>query len=264
MPLSNYLEDTAELINDLNYSFTSKRQMTRWVNEARKTVAKQTGCVRRLISGQSAFGASAQPGFAIPGAAQPGALPNATPGGTTNGVSTNLMQTIPNVERYPYEGFFNPALQAQYAGVDKVIDIIELSINWGGVDRPVLDWMPWDDLQAYARAYSVLNTAYPAVWSCYNDGSQGEVWVFPTPSQAGEIEADVFCLPKDVYADSDFDAIPHGMQDAVKYAAAELAFMSRGLYQQAQLMSGKFQEKLGVARVAFDRGKTATYYPSVF
>jgi len=128
MPLSTYLSDTSVLLNDINYSFTSKNQLVRWVNESRRNIAKRTGCIRRLITGQSAFGASAQPGFNVPGALQPGALPSPTPAGTIFGAATTLnMQTIPNVERYPYVGFFNPVLQAQYAGCDQVIDIIDCS-----------------------------------------------------------------------------------------------------------------------------------------
>jgi hypothetical protein len=262
MPLSQILNDTAQLLNDPNYSFTNEKQLTRWVNEARRHCAKRTGCVRRLITGQSAFGASAQPGWAIPGAMQPGALPNATPQATSGsyGSVQNLVQTIPNVERYPYVGFWNPALQAQYAGCDKVIDSIALSANWGGVTRPTLDWMPWDNLQAYARAYSVLNVSYPSVWSVYNDGPQGEIWIFPIPSQANEIELDATCTPKPIYSDDDFDAIPDGLQESLKFGAASLQFLSRGRYTQAQVMESLFAENMGVATVAFDKGKTSSYY----
>ena len=204
MSLSTLLNDTAALVNDPNFTFTSKNQMIRWINEARNNLAKRTGCVRRLITGQSAFGASAQPGAIIPGGVQPGALPGAFPAGlNTPGAVNNSCMTIPGVERYPYVGFFNLYLQAQYAGVDKVIDTIACSVNWGGTNRPTLDWMPWDDFQAYCRAYAVLNSSYPSVWSVYNDGPQGEIWMFPIPSQAGEIEVDFFATPKPLYSDDD-------------------------------------------------------------
>lgn len=262
MALSGLLNDTAQLLNDSNFSFQSKPQLLRWVNSARRNCAKRTGCVRRLITGQSAFGASAQPGFAVPGSMQPGALPNATTqlaSGAYGAVQNNVM-TIVNAERYPYEGFWNPALQQAYAGVDKVIDSIALSVNWGGTTRPTLDYLPWDDLQAYARAYAVLNTSWPAVWSVYNDGPQGEIWVFPVPSQATEMELDAMCIPKDVYTDDDFDVIPAGMQECLKFGSAALAFMSRGRYAQAQVMESLFADAMGVARVAFDGGKVASYY----
>ncbi len=262
MPLSQVLNDASQLLNDPNYSFTSKPQLTRWVNQARRELAKRTGCVRRLITGQSAFGAGAQPGFAIPGAMQPGALPGATPqiASGTYGAVQNAMMTIPGVERYPYVGFFNPALQAQYAGCDEVIDVIALSVNWGGTTRPSLDWMPWDDLQAYARAYAVLNTSWPSVWSTYNDGTQGELWIFPVPSQTTEMEVDATCTPKSLYSDDDFDAIPSGFQEPLMFGAAKFSFMARGRYAQAQVMENQFADMMGVGRVAVDRGKVASYY----
>ena len=297
MSLSQLLNDTSALLNDMNYSFISQNQLTRWINTSRRNAAKRTGCVRRLITGQSAFGASAQNNVAVPSAAQPGALPGGFSNGTyPNGNTTygdfnqdynqdynvnysyypnpppyysiaygainNTCMTIPGVERYPYIGFFNNFLKAQYAGVDKVLDTIACSVNWGGTTRPNLDWMPWDEFQAYCRAYAVLNMSYPAVWSVFNDGPQGEIWMFPVPSQYNEIELDVTCQPLDLIDDSTFDAIPEGFQEALKYGAAAIAFESSGRYAQAQAMEDRFADNLGVARVAVDRGKSRTYYPA--
>ena len=170
--LAEYLNDASVLLNDVNFSFTSQNQLTRWLNTGRDELVMRTGCLRRLITGQSAFGASAQPGFAVPGGMQPSAVPDPTPAGTITGAATTLnMQTIAGQERYPYVGFFNPVLKAQHAGCDRVLDTIALSVNWGGVNRPTLDWMPWDDFQAYCRAYAVLNSAYPSVWAVYGDGT---------------------------------------------------------------------------------------------
>jgi hypothetical protein len=264
MPLSQIINDASQLLNDPNFSFTSRSQLVRWCNQARRDCAKRTACIRRLVTGQSAFGASAQPGYAIPGAMQPGALPGAFPQALSGsyGAVQNAMMTIPGVERYPFVGFFNPALQAQYAGCDEVIDAVALAVNWGGTTRPQLDWMPWDDLQAYARAYSVLNTSWPVLWSVYNDGPQGEIWVYPAPSQATEMELDAICTPKNLNTDDDFDVIPSGFQDALMFGAAKFSFMSRGRYAQAQAMEDQFASGIGVARVAVDGGKVKSYYSS--
>lgn len=266
--LSGLLNDTAALLNDQNYSFISQNQLTRFINEARRQCAYRTGCIRRLITGQSAFGAQSQPGFFVPGAAQPGALPSPYPAGTAPfgqpGAVQNLCATIPGVERYPYVGFFNPFLQAQYAGVAAVVDAIEIAVNWGGVSRPALDWQPWDNFQAYCRAYAVLNTSYPSVWSVYNDGPAGEIWMFPIPSVVGEIELDCFCEPADIYTDNDPEAIPGTFYNAIKYGAASIAYLSSQRYAQAQAMENIFADRMGVARVAVDRGKSPSYYDTRF
>ena len=168
--------------------------------------------------------------------------------------------TIPGVERYSFVGFFNPILQKMYAGCDQVIDAVALSVNWGGVSRPTLDWQPWDNFQAYCRAYAVQNMAYPAVWSVYNDGPQGEIWMFPVPSQAGEIELDAIVTPAPVYTDSDPEVIPAGFYNALKFLAASLAFMTSQRYAQSAVMEAHFADRVGVARVGVDRGKSPSYY----
>ncbi len=261
--LSWYQNDASVLLRDQAYAFNSKAQLTRWINEARRNIAKRTGCVRRLVTGQSGFGAGAQPGFAIPGGMQPGALVDNVPAllnTVANQATQNSFTTIAGVERYPFVGFIDPVLRAQYAGCDSVIDVIACSVNWGGNFRPTLNWMPWDDLQAWCRSYSNQTTAYPSVWSVYNDGTQGEIWLFPTPSQIGEMEIDCYCTPKALNSDDDFDVIPDGFKEAVKFMAASLAFMTSYRYQEAQMMERMYLDSIGVAATARDMGKSPSYY----
>jgi len=278
MKLSEYQNDTSALLRDTGFYFNSQFQITRWINEARRLLAMRTGCINRLITGQSAFGASAQPGYAIPEAMQPSAVPGAFPYGATSqpgaggsqlgagaaivtGASLGPMMTIPGVERYPYQGFFNNYLKQQYAGCASVSDVISLAVSWGGVSKPTLDWMPWDEFQAYCRAYAILNMAYPAVWSVLNDGTQGEVWMFPIPSQQNPIDAQVSCLPIALQSDNDFDAIPDSFADSVKFGAAALAFMATYRWASAQVMMQQGGGYVLDQRAGVDRGKTRSYYP---
>lgn len=258
-----YINDASVLLKDQAFSFTSRDQLIRWINEARRQAAARSGCIRRMVTGQSAFGASAQPGSIIPGGMQPGALPDSAPDAQYY-ATTNTFNTVTNVERYPYQGFINPLLKAQHAGVKGVIDVVELAVCWGsGVGaspRPALAWLPWEDFQAYCRAYANLVTSYPYYWTTYNDGPMGEIWLFPVPSMAMEIEMDVFCVPLDLYSDDDFEAIPEDYSDAIKYGAAALAYMASRRYGQAQIMMDQFADRLGVARVASDMGKTPNFY----
>ncbi len=267
MGLQFYLDDTAALLRDQNFLFTSQSQLIRWINESRRQVAQRTGCVRRLLAGQSPFGASSQPGSFVPGGAQPGSLPGAVPstsGAFVVNAAVNSLQTIPGQERYPYQGFFNPYLQQSYAGCKAIIDTNQCAVNWGGAVRPALAWMPFEDLQAYARAYATQVTSYPYYWTVLNDGEFGEIWMFPAPSTTGDIELDVYCIPSELYVDSDFDAVPPGFQNAIKFGAAAMAFLTSYRYAQANVMEGLFAERLGVARVSVDRGKVPNYYTTAF
>jgi|SRR5215469_8639959 len=258
-----YLNDASTLIHDQAYAFTSQDQLTRWVNEARRQCAQRTGCVRRTVTGQSAFGATSQPGQIIPGGLQPGALPGNVPGAVYN-ASTNAFGAMRNIERYPFQGFINPFLTQQHDGIEGCLDICTCAITWGGgpggSPRPALAWLAWEDLQAYARAYATLVTSYPYYWSTYNEGSTGEFWLFPVPSQSMEMELDCFCIPKDLYSDNDYDAIPLGFSNSIKYLAASLTYMSSRRYQDAQIMENIFADRLGIARTAVDMGKTPNFY----
>lgn len=248
--LGQYLEDTSSLIRDSSNLFTSTRQLTRWINQARREAAKFTGCIRALIAGASPQGNSALAGTMIAGAGLAG-----------QDLSTSFA-TIPGVEMYPYD-YANPYLRAQNDGIQAIIDVLDISVSWGST-RPTLNWMPWGDLQALARSYNVGVTSYPFAWSCQGDGTRGKVFLFPIPSvggfPSGEMEWDVICIPKDLYTNNDYDAIPESFQDSIKFRAAALAFMSSSRYSDAQINNGAFLTELGIDRASAKRGAVTSYY----
>lgn len=244
-----YLNDAAQLLRDSQFIFTSKAQLTRWVNQARREAAKFTGCIRILVAGTAPQGNSAQPGTMIPGATIPGL-----------DLQTSF-QTIPGVEMYPYE-FANRYLRAQNEGVQAIIDVLDISVSWGST-RPTLNWMPWGDLQALARSYNVGVTSYPFAWACQGDGTRGKVFLFPIPSVGGingEMEWDVICIPSDLNTNADYDAIPESFQDAIKFRAAALAFMSSNRFADANLHNNNFLSELGIDRASAKRGAVQNYY----
>lgn len=267
MSLSLYLNDTAALLNDQNFLFTNKTQMARWINDVRRQIAQRTGCIRRLVTGQSAWGASSQPGYAIPGAFQPGALPGANPQSSstaTGAVQSPSMFTIPGAERYPYQGFFNPYARQQYPGIEGIINAVQLSINWGGPSRPGLDWMPWDEFQAYCRAFAFQNMAFPSVWSVLDDGENGEIWIFPTPSNALDMELLCDCVPAPLESDNSIELIPGGFRNNIKFGAAALTAMMRQQPSLADYYDHMFQSRMGFSVVSRDRGKSRSYYVGAF
>ena len=260
--LTDYIIDTQALIRDANGLFTSTTQLTRWINHARKQIANRTGCLRVLVTGQSPFGSTSQPGIGVPGAIIPGMLPDNQPNGAnaSGAVATtsNSFQTIVGTEFYPY-GFANPYVKAQAAGIKGIVNVMNVAVSWGGI-RPALDWQPWEDLQAYARSYNLGVTSYPFLWSCTNESENGQVWLFPVPSQQMEFEWDCLCVPSDLYADTDYDAIPDGFKAAVKYYAAFLAYLGSQRFGQARVMHDLFEDQLGISRYATDNGKTPDWY----
>lgn len=259
MALSQYLIDTAALLRDANFLFNSQTQLTRYINLARDQIAKQTGCLRVLITGQAPYGNASNPGLLIPGAGQPGSP------------IFQKFTTITNVEKYAY-GYAVPFLKACNSGVRDIVDVIDVAVSWGG-NRPSLNWLPWDELQAYARAYNFLVTSYPFLWSTNGSGSKGQVWLFPVPQQtaiatatstssapAGEMEWDVTCLPSFIYSNDDYEALPGSVTDAVPFLAAHYAFLGSQRYGMAATMKALYEERLMISNAAGDRGKSDSYY----
>jgi hypothetical protein len=218
-----------------------------------------------LVTGQSPIGSAAQTGAMIPGAIVPGTLPGAVANAVNLGGNaatvTNSFNAIAGVEMYPY-AYANPYARAQSQGIKAIINVLSLSVSWGSA-RPALNWLPWEDLQAYARSYNFGVTSYPYYWSCTNEGENGQVWLFPVPSQGGpngEMEWDTLCVPSDLTSDSDYDAIPDGFKGAVKYYAAAMSFWGSGRTGQARLMLDLFADDLGIARFSTDSGKVEEWY----
>lgn len=262
--LQDYIIETQDALRDSNAQFTTTAQLTRYINRARREVAKRSAALQALVTGQSAFGVSAQPGNMIPGAFIPGTLPGSASGNTNEpgalATASNSFTTIPGVEMYTYS-YANPYLQAQYAGYDKIIYVFNISVSWGG-NRPTLRWMPWDNLQAYCRAYNQGVTSYPFVWGVKGVGENGQAWLFPMPSNIafGEMEWECICTPKPLYTNADFEALPELYRGAVSYYAAYLAYLGQQRTGMAQMMRGLFDEQLQINGVASDFGHCEDYY----
>lgn len=253
--LTQYLQDTASLLRDNNFLFNSQIQLTRYINQARDQVAVQTDCIRSIIYGQAPFGTSAIPDTGTPGAFYPG-----TPG-------VQNFTTLVGVEKYSY-GYALPFLQRTLQGVRGILDVDNVAVSWGG-NRPALNRIEWNDLQAYARSYNVGVFSYPFLWSSLGTGSKGQIWLFPVPQivsgdlttgAAGEMEWSVSCLPKPLHSEDDYEAIPEPFTEAVKFYAAKLAFLGSQRYAMAAIMDSLFNEQLGIDNAAVMRGRVPDYY----
>lgn len=247
MSLTNYLTDTASLLHDGAFLFSSRYQLTRWVNDARDQVCLDSACLRALAKGQTTFGNSAVPGTGVPGGAIPGQP-------TTTGFFT-----INGQELYPYT-YANQYVTQENRGFRAVIEVSNVAVSWGGAVRPVQNWMPWDELQAYARGYNIGVFSYPAIWSESGVGEAGKVWLWPVPSNAQEMEWDCFCVPTPLYSDNDYDAIPGIYQRAVQFYAAHLGFLAQRQFQMADAMLSRYVSTGIVAAGASARQRTRNMY----
>lgn len=244
--LQAYINETRRLLRDSLGLLTTNTDLTAYINEARGEVAKVTGCLEVLVSGMSPYGNSAQPGVMVPGGFTPGSQ------------LTSTFQTIVGQEKYPYSFAAQYAAQSN-AGIQSVYDVTSIAVSWGSM-RPALNYLPWEDFQAYCRSYSYLVTSYPTMWSNDGDGENANVWMFPVPCQALEMEWQVLCSPTPIYTNSDYDSIPAPWVRSVKFYAAYLAFLGRQQMQQAELNLNLFNRSTVVGRGATDHGRVTNWY----
>lgn len=244
--LSWYLADTASLMRDWGFQFTSQARLKRWINLGRQQMAKHSGCMRALVPGCAPFGSQANPGTMTPGSFAPGVAPDAH------------FEALLNTERYSF-AYANPFLQRANSGYRAINDVFGVAVSWASF-RPAMRWMPWDDLQAYARAYSTLLSSYPLAWSTLGSGTSGQVWLWPPPSQNLEMEWDCTCLPFDLASDDDVDALPDSFTTGVKFYAAGMALLGSFRYGMADTMFKMFLAHAGEDMSASEGGKVPDYY----
>lgn len=262
--LSDYQQELQDILRDSNSQFTGSAQQVRYINRARNEVARRTAVLQAVVTGQSAFGTSAQPGNMIPGAFIPGTLPGSASGNSNEpgaqATASNSFTTIPGLELYTYN-YANPYLQGQYAGYNKVIYVFNISCSWGGW-LPTLRWTSWDSLQAYSRSINTGVTSYPTVWSAKGVGENGQVWIFPMPTNIsfGTMQWECICSPKPLYTNADFEALPEMYKTAVSYYAAYYAYLGQQRTGMAEIMRGLFEEQIQHNAVAADWGHVEDYY----
>ena len=159
-------------------------------------------------------------------------------------------QTIADVELYPYDYGEQAFMLANNPGLKGIVEVKNVAISWGSF-RPVMRWKPWQDMQAYCRAYNIGVYNYPLVWSDTGDGLRGKVWLWPPPSvtgvatqlaSQGEMEWLVSAVPADLYTANDYEAIPEPYQYTVKYAAAAFCMMGRAAIRHGAAIHGSIHE----------------------
>lgn len=249
--LQTYLDEVRDLLRDYNAQFYSTTQLTRFINQARAQTCQLTGCLRVLVAGGSPYVTDSTVGTGLVGAMIPGAQYNPQS-------SSFTFATIVGQEVYPYS-YANPIIQQQNDGMSGIMDVMSVSVSWGGM-RPSLAWMPWEELQAYCRAWNVNNQSYPSVFSVNGSGENGSVWLYPVPGQVLEMEWLVSCAPAPIWTDSDVEAIPAPFRGAIKFYAAKRAYEASQRWGSAKEMESQFLNHILLAGCASDRGKIPNFY----
>ncbi len=271
--LNQYELQLNDLLHDPNNQVWSQSQLQRYINEARRQVVMDTGCLRSLqtcylTQGQESYVFGQVTGANInDGGANYSAPAVSFSGGGGSGVAATLTESGGAVNTITFSSFGSGYTTAPAATVTdggsgsgaqivtgvinvNTYDIIEVSVVWGS-ERYQLDWYPFSQLSKYIRTWLATNyQRQPIAWAVY--GEQ-QIFISPPPDQSYLCELDTIILPTDLVDNTTNDPIPVLNQDCIKFYAAHLAKFNNEAYGEAEIFKARYTEKMLNCQAAYTR-----------
>jgi hypothetical protein len=254
-----------DLLHDPNQNKWTLAQIDGYINEARRQLVMDTGCLRSLqksfVTGgveQYQFGSVAGGIIATPGASYVNPT-IAFSGGGGSGVAAAVTQSGGAVNTLSFSAYGSGYISAPTAtitdgagtgataqiGVINVntYDILNVHVLWG-TQRYSLRWYPFSLFSAQFRPWTAASyQRQPEAWAVYGEQS---IFIGTTPDQSYPVEFDTVILPT-ALATGDTttqDPIPPRNQDPIKFFAAYLAKNNAQNYGEAEGFRGQYRTRL--------------------
>lgn len=296
MALNAYITATQSLVNDPSAQRFSIPTLTTYINTARSQLALEGECVRFNFGLDGIFyptanysgstvsvgNPSLQPplldniaGWIVnsvalsPGTSVLTSTVNAggflntitlsAPVATTGGPFSFTLSP-PNITNTGQEMYASPPTVCLTTGVQGVVGIRGVNINYGGVGANMyaMRYKDWSFFQGYFRSYPNL-TGNPVYWTRYQN-VQNSVFLRPIPAAQYPMQWDCQCTVVPLVNDSTPEAIPYAFSDAIPYFAANLAFLQTQRKDDAKAMYDQYLNYTRLARKYFQ----STYVPDIY
>lgn len=270
-----YEFQVADLLHDPNLSRWSESQLDGYINEARRQLVMDTGCLRTLQASYVTQGVEQYQFGSVSGAAiltggSGYSAPSVTfSGGGGSGAAATLTQSGGAVNSIVFTSYGSGYTSAPTATVSdtgggtgctvgvgiislNTYDFLGVHVFWG-TQRYSLDWQPFSKFSAWFRPYTpAAYQRQPACWASYGEAS---IFVGPTPDQSYATEFDTVVLPTDfAIGDSTTpEVIPLRNQDPIKFYAAHLAKFNAQNYGEAESFLQKYQQRLREVCASYTR-----------
>ena len=252
-------------LHDPNAQRWTIPQIDGYINEARKQVCMDTGCLRVLqasfcTGGQEQYFFGQVSGGAIVNGGSGYTAPTVSfSGGGGSGVAATLSVSSGAVNAISFTSLGSGYSSAPTAtitdstgtgaqitvGVINVstFDLLSINLLWG-TERYTLQWMPFRIFSPWFRPF--LAASYqrqPVAWCLYS--TQG-IYLGPTPDQTYAIELDSAILPTPLPSGDTTtqDPIPLMNQDPIKFYAAYLAKDNAQNYGEADRKLEEYRRRL--------------------
>lgn len=283
--LSDYQTQVADLLHDPSNVTWSTTQLARYINEARRQLVQDTGCLRVLqtmvltqgvevyslrsgavtgvipLTGGSGYVA---PPITISGSGISGVVATV---GVTNGAVTSVSfsnygsgYTIGATDAWvaPIVTLGGPpgtGANLLAGAIDlNTYDVLDMHVYWGG-ERYQLGYRPWSIFSREMRAWNGLQQR-PLMWSMYGDN---RIYVGPLPDQAYQVDLDSIILPADL-SGSTVDPISPAYQDPVKFYAAYLAKFFQQMYGEGETFLKEYKRSFMEKNASYTRRIMANPY----
>jgi hypothetical protein len=259
--LANYEVQVADLLHDPNNQTWTLVQLDRYINEARRQLVADTGCLRTLQSAFLTVGQEAYTYGQVCGAQITGTMTGylagdtvAFSGGGGTGVAASLTVTSGAVTAITFTNFGSGYTSAPTATITTVggsgatitvgilsvntIDINRASVTWGSL-KAMMKYAPWTVFSSRYRQMVGMQ-GRPFVWSNYG---QNTFYVALVPDQTYPVEFDSVAAPEDL-SGATVDPINPNYQQPIKYHAAALAKYFEHSYGEGAMFAQKYEDSV--------------------
>ena len=262
--LADYEFQVLDLLHDPQNTKWSLQQIDRYINEARRALVRDTGCLRSLQQSyltqgveQYTFGQVAGAVVLTPGSGYTSPAVSFS-GGGGSGVAASLAQTGGAVNTLTVSNFGSGDTSAPTAtvsdggpGTGATIGVGVVNVNtfdilgihlYFGTQRYSLDWMPFSRFSARLRLWTAQSYQRQcAAWAIYGENT---FFVGPPPDQSYQIEIDSIVLPTTLADYTTTDPIPIVYQDPIKFYAAHLAKFNDESYGESEQFLNQYNTKV--------------------
>lgn len=271
--LNQYETQTADLLHDSNQQIWSLTQLDLYINEARRQVVMDSGCLRSLqtsylTAGVESYTFGQVNGGVISAAGSGYTSPTvAFTGGGGTGVAATLTQSAGAVNAINFtnngggytsaptatvsDGGPGTGAQVTVGAINiNTYDVLDIKVIWGSEKYSLL-WKPFSEFSANIRTW--LASSYqrqPIVWAVYGNT---QIFIGPPPDQSYQIELDTVILPTSLTDYTTNDPIPVVMQDPIKFYAAYLAKFNQQMYGEAEIMLDAYRRRILECDSAYTR-----------
>jgi hypothetical protein len=255
-----------DLLHDPNNNRWSLPQIDGYINEARRQLVMDTGCLRSLqqsyvTQGQEQYVFGQVTGGVVLAGGSGYAGPSVSfSGGGGSSVAATLSESGGAVNTISFTNFGSgyssvPSNTVSDSGAGtgaslafgiinvNTYDILGVHLLWG-TERYTLQWYPFRNFSAWYRPYTAATyQRQPVAWAVYGDNS---IFLGPTPDQSYAIEFDTIVLPTPIATGdtTTVDPIPPMVQDPIKFYAAYLAKNNAQSYGEAENFLGQYRRRL--------------------